>query len=258
MGAELARAGLRPDQLVFDLDETLWDWRVSVLKQPTPLLDHRETVFLRMPLLWLLRGLVHRCDGTPITSWTAGYGYRIDRVCEQVPLAAEVMGVSPDQAAEEAPHIQTRLDWWRAVKRQPDLCPYPDRWVSAKVPGAPTASGKPLVDAARILCDDKETNCRRFVNAGDKRSAIWMRNTERVWGDCIQLRSIRDPPARSWAEGVASALRSITSGAVGLYVAEPRPSTHVPVGVVVRLPHRRAWKDWLLPGREMHRQLDAK
>ena len=252
-GRAIAEAGTHPGNIVVDLDETMWAWALSITEQRRLGLAHWERVYVRLPLVWLLQGMVRHAGGHPVRVWTAGYGYRVDRVCEQVPDLAEVLGLARGSKAEDAAHVVTRLDWVRAVERRPELCPYRGRWVSQKVPGGPTEAGKPSVDAARILLDDKETNCRRFVGAGRRRSAIWLRSTRRVWGETIRLGALEPPPGRTWVEDVASALTAIGGGEIGLFVAEPRPTTGPPEGVDIRLPHRRAWRDWIAPGRRLRR-----
>lgn len=243
--------------IVVDLDETLWDWCFPLSTQR--LLSHREYVFVRDPLVRLLEGI----GGGHLNVWTAGYGYRIDRICERRPDLAALFGLHADRGdtAEAAPNIVTRLDFLRALERAPDVIPQSprvrERWVAQKIVGMPTRAGKPAIDAARVLVDDRETNCRRFVAAGGSRSALWLRGTPRVWKDNLPLRGVRTPPAHSWAPGAADALHEIDRGKVGLFVIDPQHSDQQRSPIELRLPHAVVWRDWLGPGRRVRDLLRA-
>ena len=237
----LVEAGLTLEQIVVDLDETVWEWAMPLLRQPW-LVAHTETVFPRQPLLRLLAGLPGR-----LNAWTAGYGYRLDAIAEQEPLLQKTLALTCP--SEEAPNVVTRLDFVTAWRADPDAAIR--RQVAQKYPGYPSAAGKPDVDAARILVDDKETNCRRFVNAGDGRSAIWLHGSARKRSQTMPLWKVRNPEPREWASAVAEAFASHARGEPGLFVANPRPSQHAPRPVRVVLPHRVAWRDFVLPAREV-------
>ncbi|HIA00483.1 MAG TPA: hypothetical protein EYN66_00970 [Myxococcales bacterium] len=118
-----------------------------------------------------------------------------------------------------------------------------------KIPGTPTAAGKPRVDAARILLDDKERNCRRFVDAGDNRSALWLRGAPRTVSSAMPLTHAVQPQPRRWADAVADALDEIVGGRCGLYPVDPTESSHTISPVQVSLPHRVLWKEWIDPTR---------
>lgn len=249
-GAALGRMGLSLSQIAVDLDETLWDWCMPLLRQTRWPISHREWIFVRQPLLALLHGI----GGGPLNAWTAGYGYRVDRICQHEPLLSELLDLYPDQghAAEQRPNIVTRLDFISGMRSRPELIPHGrERWVSQKIPGFPSAAQKPLVDQARVLLDDRESNCRRYVAGGQGRSAIWLRGTPRVWKANLPLRGIRRPPQHSWAGGVADALEAIAVGRTSVYVVDPEPGDFEQPQIVVDLPHRRAYRDWIAPGREV-------
>lgn len=255
-GRSLVEAGLGPERIAVDLDETLWEWGMALLQQPTLWADHRETIFLRRPFLRLLLGMV-RAGGSPVRSWTAGYGTRMDRIGHRSPEAAEVLGLGPGLVAESLPYVVTRLDWSRALQRRPALAPSGGSIISQKVPGAPTAAGKPLVDAARVLLDDKETNCRRFVSAGDGRSAVWLKGTGRSWSRSVRWRRLAQPGARTWVDGIVEAFEAVAAGQVGLFIAEPRAWEGPVQGLEVRLPHDRVWREFVEPARAIQRRVAA-
>lgn len=256
-GRALGEAGLSLSTLVFDLDETLWDWAAPLGRSLLPV-EHCEYVTVRTPLLWLLEGVAERGGGR-LVAWTSGYGFRIDQVCAGLPPLAQLFGVGPGDETENLPNVFTRLGFLRALEQRPDLIPNPEgRWLAQKIPGMPTAGGKPLVDAARVLVDDKESNCRRFVDAGDGRSAVWLRGTSRVWKKSVTLYRIPAPPPRRWADGVGDALDAIARGKVGLYPVDPVHSEHPVLPVRVSVSHRRLWRDWLAPARAVERLLAAR
>ncbi len=257
-GRALARGGLSPSTLVFDLDETLWDWASPVLRQPMLVLEHVEYIFVRRPLLWLLQGLAEG-QRDALMLWTSGYGYRIDRICEHVPELGRLIGLVPGQESASLSNVFTRPDYLTALQRDPLLVPDPNgRWLAHKFPGMPTVGGKPAVDAARVLVDDKEENCRRFVAAGEGRSAIWLRNTPRVWRNNFTWARLPTPPPLQWAEGVADALEAITGGRVELYPVDPTPSAYPNPSARIRIPHERLWRDWIAPGRAVEAILERR
>ncbi len=255
-GRSIARSGLAISEVVLDLDETVWDWSAPILEQRRLLFDHVEHLFLRRPLLWLLRGMQQETRGEHARIWTAGYGYRIDRVVERDPDFAAVAGLRPGDVSEDKPHVVTRLDFVRGFERRPDLIPYPQgRWIGEKIPGLPTAAGKPAIDQGRVLLDDRETNCRRFVAAGPGRSAIWLRGTPRIMKDNLPLRGPGLPARRDWSDGIASAFEAIARGRAGLYPVDPLNGGPERVPLALRLPHRVVVRDWLSPGRAVARAL---
>ena len=247
-GEAIAQAGLTLKNIAVDLDETIWEWSLPLLPQPWLLGYHREVVFVRDPLIWLLQGI----GGGPLNAWTAGYGVRVDRICEQHTDLATLLALDPKSGdeAEKHPTIVTRRDFVSAVEKQPSLIPDPvGSWISQKIPGAPTLAGKATVDQARVLFDDKESNCRRFVEAGEGRSAIWLCKTERAWRASLPLLRVQPPKAQRWADGIAEALEAIANGQTGLYPVMPVKSEHLIEGVTVRLPHTAGYRDWLRPRR---------
>jgi len=251
LGAKLGQDGLRQDQIVVDLDETMWDWSMPLDRQHRLYSAHREWITVRRPLLWLLAGM----GGGPLNAWTAGYGYRVDRVCEREPLLADLLALFPaeGQRAEQHPTVVTCLDFLGALRQDPGALPHGDhRWVSQKIPGSPSRAQKPRVDEARILIDDKETNCRRFVAASPGHAAIWLMKTPRVWADNLP-RHFQAPKARMWARGVADALDEILRGQASLVPVAPEPTDYGATSVQVDLPHRRVLEDWVRPSREVKR-----
>ena len=259
-GRELARAGLCPAEIALDLDETVWDWVWPLLGAPLDPTRHREVIFLREPLVWLLEGISAGHPGS-FVAWTSGYGYRLDRIAEQYPPMRALFGIDAARAhaADDLPTVFGRRDFLRAVQRAPASLP-PGTGLSQKVPGMPTAAGKPLVDAARILLDDRESNCRRFAAAGGGRSAIWLRGTPRVWRQNITMFGTEAPRRGQWAEGIADALAQIAAGDRGrVHPVDPAADAPAPSRVELRIPHRRVWTDWIAPGRTTRRliaQLD--
>ncbi|HIA03519.1 MAG TPA: hypothetical protein EYN06_00855 [Myxococcales bacterium] len=259
LGHRLVESGIHGSQIAIDLDETLWEWSSPILRQPTLLWEHREYVFVRRPLLWLLEGIVQKSQER-LSAWTSGYGYRLDRICEQLPSVAALLHYDPSigQQSETLPNVFTRMDLARALEQDPSLIPPVEgRLASQKIPHTPTAAGKPLVDAARILLDDKERNCRRFVSAGDQRSAIWLRGTPRLTRNTLPIFSVPTSGHRCWADGVADALGEIASGKSGLFIVDSVESEHINEAVCVHLPHRRFWREWLAPSNQIKR-LQAK
>lgn len=248
-GAAL-RDRLRPQDVVVDLDETLWDWIFPVLEQPRPWRGHTEHIYLRRPLLWLLDGL--RGDTPdPVRIWTAGYGLRIDRVASQSPLFARIFDLGPGVDSADAPHVVTRRDFLAAFRRDPSVIPHArGSWIGEKVPGMPTLAGKPAIDAGRVLLDDRETNCRRFVAAAPGRAAVWLRGTPRTASGNAPLRR-RGPPRREWASGVAEALEAVAAGRGGVFAVDPVEGGPERESVGVQLPVQTVIRDWIAPGREV-------
>jgi len=245
-------------QIVVDLDETIWDWRMPLLRQLTFLFDHREYVYVRAPLLELLTAI----GGGPLNAWTAGYGYRIDRICAKHRSLAAVLGWRRGDRAERLPTIVTRLDFLAGARHDVTLLtgarrPDGQSWVSQKIPGMPTAANKPIVDQARILLDDRQTNCARFVAAADGRAAIWLQGTSRDWNDAMPRRGLNPPPPRQWAQGVAEALTCIVEGQTGVFEVKAQPASATPTPVRVRLPHSRVYRDWIRPSRAVRDLLRA-
>lgn len=247
-GIALAQAGLKPSQLAFDLDETMWEWSAPVFRQPTILLEHREYIFLREPILALLDGIATDTK-TPFCIWTAGYGYRLDRVAEKNPTFKRVFGVT-EEGSESLAHIVTRRNLASALERQPSLIPHSGPGLAAeKIPGAPTAAGKPIVDAARVLIDDKEHNCQRFIDAGGGRSAIWLKQTVRRRENTLPGWQIMPPKPKRWADGIADALEEILGGKTGIFPVNPVPSQHSIEPIRISLPHSVFMRDWIQPSR---------
>jgi hypothetical protein len=240
-----------------DLDETIWDWCAPIVGQPLWRGAHVEYIFVRRPLVRLLQGI----GRGRLNAWTAGYGYRLDRVCEHEGGLAALLDLSPDRGdvSQTRENIVTRVDFADALERSPDMVQTEprsaERWVSQKIPGMPTLAGKPLVDEARVLIDDRESNCRRYVAAGEGRSAIWLQGTPRVWKDNLPLRGLHRPQAVQWADGVADALEEIVGGLVGLFPVQPAASHVVGEPVRVELPHRQVWREWIEPSRRVGRIL---
>lgn len=256
MGQQLAASGVSLDSLVVDLDETVWDWCYLVLRQPQFFQSHEELIYLRRPMIELLSGLQSAAPaGTRLRAWTAGYGHRLDQICLHAPELARLFGYDPRTApAETQPHLATRLDFDRALRRDPTLLPRDGaRWIGQKVPGIPTAAGKPVVEEAHIMLDDKEANCRRFVAAGEGRSALWLAGAPRIWKNNLRLVRKWAPPRRQWATGIAAALRRIAEGQPGVYTVEPLPSDHRDWTVPVTMDHRVVWREWIEPGRRIDR-----
>jgi hypothetical protein len=257
MGRALGERGLRLRHIALDLDETVWDWRMAVLRQPRALWAHDEEIFVRWPLVWLLQGIASY-ESAPVRVWTAGYGYRVDRICNAAPALGALFGMGPDMGSDELPTLLTRLDYVRAVESNPALIPGPGRWGGQKIPGVPTAAGKPAVDRVRVLVDDKETNCERFAAAGKGKAAIWLRGTPRVWGDSLQRLSVDPPPRRHWAAGVARALGKMLDGADGVLEVDAETGGPERTSVRVTLPHWRAWSEWLGPGKRLRELTPAR
>jgi hypothetical protein len=254
-GAAIARAGLDARAIAIDLDETAWDWCYPVFRQPRIAIGHVEHIYLRRPLLWLLQG-VRRESTVPVRIWTAGYGVRIDLIAARSAEFAEVTGLTGTIPSETIPHVVTRLDFLRAFRAEPALVPHPEgSWIGEKVPGMPTRAGKPAIDETRVLLDDRETNCRRFVAAGPGRSALWLRGTPRIAKDNLPLFAPKVPARQHWALGIADALEQIAAGRTGLYPVDPVPGGPERQGMAILLPHRAVFRDWLGPGREVSRAL---
>jgi hypothetical protein len=251
VGRRLAQSGIHASLLVIDLDETLWEWSSPLLRQPTLLWEHREYVFVRRPLLGLLEGIVQE-SRERINAWTSGYGYRLDRVSEQLPSLAKLLDYNPSigQQSQTLPNVFTRMDLARALEKEPSLVPMSEsRLVSQKIPHTPTAAGKPMVDKARILLDDKERNCRRYVAAGDGRCAIWLRGTPRLSRNTMPLFAVPNSRNLRWADGVAEALDQIAQGQTGLFIVDSVESFHDNPAICVHLPHRYLWREWVRPSR---------
>ena len=256
-GRALHAAGLRPELLAVDLDETIWEWSATILRQPLLAFEHTEMIYVRQPLLWLLQGLCKPGDG-PIKAWTSGYGYRLDEVCRKDRKLDGLLQLN-GRPSQSLPTVFTRMDLARAFAAQPQLIPEDTHRISSqKLPGTPTAAGKPPIDAARILLDDKERNCRRYVGAGEGRSAIWLRGSPRKTKQVLPLIRHPEPLPRLWANGVSDALAEIAAGRVGLYPVDPEPSLHKVSAVRVRLPHHIMWREWGEPTRAIGQQLRAR
>ncbi|MFT5432589.1 MAG: hypothetical protein ACI9OJ_003289 [Myxococcota bacterium] len=253
LGRQLVERGLRLDSIVVDLDETIWDWCYLMARQPRFFREHTEIIYLRRPTIELLRG-IQAADGGRLRAWTAGYGHRVDQICDAAPPLGQLFGYGPHEMAEAQPHIATRRDFLTAIRRQPSLVPRDgERWIAQKMPNAPTTAGKPIVDDATIMLDDKQSNCQRFVDSAPGRSALWLRGAPRIWKNNLRWVRTWAPACREWATGAADALGKIVDGQSGLYAIDPVASTHTEWTIRVSMPHQVVWNDWIAPGREIDR-----
>ena len=121
-GRRIVEQGLNSGDLVTDLDETVWDWAAAVARQPLLAFAHTEWIHVRRYLTALFEGIVQASDTGPIRVWTAGYGYRIDKVCMKVPALGRAIGAGKGMPrSEDAGHIFTRLAFVRGLLAAPEL-----------------------------------------------------------------------------------------------------------------------------------------
>ena len=258
-GRRLAEQGLYSVQLVSDLDETIWDWSMSLALQPLGPLGHYEWIHVRRRLTALLRGIVDGSNGAPIRVWTAGYGYRTDRVCDRVPLLGETIHAGlKHPRLEQSAHACTRLGFLQALSSSKELrFKSSNLAVSSKLPGAPAAANRPLVDAACILLDDRRENCELFVAEGPERMAVHLAGAQRKWSSSIQVGRAWTPEPKTWAPSIAQALQAFIDGKRGVVEAHAVSCQDAYDSVRVFMPHHIAYREWIGPGRRIRRLLNS-
>ncbi len=201
-------AGVRLDGIVWDADEVLWDWVMSVASMvrdvPTlfrtrSILSHTE--FLRLkPGIWeLLWGMHHASLERELDPymriWTAGYTWRLWRIAQHLPGFTALLGPPADvdlgpSSFDTHPRIMCRSHTTGALVQM--ISPGCRGWLDElpprirhlllthvqrssghaglKIPELAELIGKPGFGASRVLVDDAHDNVARFVAAG--RSAV--------------------------------------------------------------------------------------
>ena len=256
-GRRLAEQGLTSRDVVTDLDETVWDWSTSILGQPLFAFAHVEWIHVRRHMTALLEGIVEGSENIPVRVWTAGYGYRVDRVCDQIPELARALCLgTPHQPAEAALHCCTRVSFLNGLIEDPQILgDGRTARVSSKIPGIPAASGRPQVEAARILLDDRRDNCELFVAGHPDRMAIHLVGAQRKWTSSVRKLRPWIPIDRTWAPSVALAFSEFLGGARGVVEAHPEACIEAYHTVRIRLPHTVAYREWIGPGRRIRHLL---
>jgi len=258
LGRQLVEQGLNSSNLVTDLDETIWDWASAVARQPLLAFAHTEWIHVRRYLTALLEGIVQASDGEPIKVWTAGYGYRIDKVCAKVPALGRTLGVGKGMpSSEDASHIFTRLAFVRGLSAKPELVRgRKGLRVSSKLPGMPTAAQRQAVDDTKVLFDDRLANCQHYVEGRPDRMAIHLDGAQRKWMKSISRFKPWIPEERTWAPAIAALLGRYAEGERGIHTAHPIPCERAHRTVKVTLPHPVAYREWIRPGHQVRRDLD--
>jgi hypothetical protein len=223
--------GVRPEHLVWDADEVLWDWVMDfshmVRSAPRQLLipdtlGHRE-YFRIKPGVWeLLFGMhaaaLERGWDPFLRIWTNGYAWRLWRISLELPLLATLLGAPATGASTPAdyavhPRIFYRIDFVDvALKlRDPvaraaalaDMSPAAaqvlarqldarPRDSTLKLPELAVLAGKDGFGASRLLLDDEARNIRRFVASGRRGIQVVMPRYAMVWGRLLNT-VWRDP-----------------------------------------------------------------
>jgi hypothetical protein len=258
LGRRLVEQGLNSVDLVTDLDETVWDWASAVARQPLLAFAHTEWIHVRRYLTALLVGIVQASDNTPIRVWTAGYGYRIDKVCTKIPALGRALGAGKGMSpSEEAEHMFTRLAFVRGLSTAPELLRGQQGLrVSSKLPGMPTAAQRSAVDNTKVLLDDRLTNCQHFVAGRSDRMAIHLADAQRKWTRSISRFKPWVPDERTWAPSIAALLQNYLAGDRGVHTARPVECKRAHRTVKVTLPHPVAYREWIRPGHQVRRELE--
>jgi len=203
-GRELVAAGVHLDALVWDADEVLWDWVMSVasvvrylprVMRTRSLLSHSEFLRLKPGVFELLWGMHHASlerDLDPyMRIWTAGYTWRLWRIAKDLPGFTQLIGPPASVAAGPSsfaghPRIMTRADTVAAIiqlvapESRPWLDALPQRTrrvlltsiqqprghAGLKIPELAQLLGKSAFDTARVLIDDARKNVSRFAATG--------------------------------------------------------------------------------------------
>jgi hypothetical protein len=266
-GAELYQAGqalvrdhgLRLDRIMWDADEVMWDWVMSLADVRERLpgflwgldLGHREYVRLKPGVIELLLGM-HRASldlglDPHVRIWTNGYPYRMWMLTRAIPALGTLLGPPHATPADLGAHprVFTRLHYPEAAIR---LLVGPDRdaaWADLppataavlrrqlarnpldshlKIPDLAALVGKPGFAQVEILVDDRPANVARFAATG-RRGVRVVSEAPSVLGGRVPNTVWRDPwgaleaLATDVAHPLARALRRLAARDPGLALA---------------------------------------
>jgi len=196
--------GLGLDRVLWDADEVLWDWLMSMgdllRKVPTfPFtgdVGHVEYLRVKPGVLELIWGMSHAArevGGDPhLRLWTNGYPWRVWAIGSQVPGLATLLGPPAKEGGaaetfEAHPRVFYRSDYARAATRLADpdegpalldampartaelladLLPADLARTDLKLPELAPLAGRGGFGGVEVLVDDTRRNVERFVQAG--------------------------------------------------------------------------------------------
>ena len=222
--------GVRLDDLVFDADETLWDWVMdfSRMLRGVPLgvlrrdMGHREYFRLKPGVLEMIWGLHHASLEMGVDPylriWTNGYAWRLWRISLEIPGFGDLLGPPANGAAtprdyREHPRVFFRQDYVDLALKLLDPrtrtallsgLPEAGRRViehqlesnpgdsTLKAPELARLAGKTGFAGAMVLIDDEARNIERFVATG-RRGVHLVCPTYSVLGGRIPNTVWRDP-----------------------------------------------------------------
>lgn len=211
------RAGVTPERIMFDCDEVLWDWLMSMRQivrgVPRAMLrrrsGHREFVVVKPGLFEMLWGMRHAAEDAGLDPrvrlWTNGYPWRLHKLAKAIPGIAELVGLSAEATRDGwafAETVFTRMDYAQGVSTLAKTAAredFLDRVSDAarvllsehlerspvdstlKLPELASLVGKTGFSGVEFLVDDTGRNVKRFMLSG-RRAVRVLSHAPRLWG----------------------------------------------------------------------------